>query len=114
MLDADDATILARHGRWYVADRDPRWVRRNALIALANTSSPDDERAAAVIGRYLLTADGMLRAHALWAARRLGRADLAALVACDQDPDVADERDAPSPPVVDAAHAPTRRTSCRR
>ena len=26
-----------RWGRWYLADRDPRWVRRNALVVLGNT-----------------------------------------------------------------------------
>ena len=113
LLDADDATILARHGRWYLADRDPRWLRRNALVALANTASPDDERVAAVIGRYLLAPDGMLRAHALWAARRLGRADLAALVAADQHPDVVDERNADSPPVVATAKASVQRAANR-
>ena len=30
----------------------------------------------------------MLRAHAAWAAARLGRHDLLALVAADHDPDV--------------------------
>ena len=113
LLDADDATILARHGRWYLADRDPRWLRRNALIALANTASPDDERVAAVIGRYLLAPDGMLRAHALWASRRLGRADLAALVAADQHPDVVGERSADGPPVVAKAKASVQRPNNR-
>ncbi len=36
LLDADDETLLHRHGRWYIAGRDPRWLRRNALVVLGN------------------------------------------------------------------------------
>ena len=42
LLGADDETLLARHGRWYVAGRDPRWLRRNALIAVGNVADPAD------------------------------------------------------------------------
>ncbi len=38
LLDADDRTLLDRHGRWYIAGRDPRWLRRNALVVLGNTA----------------------------------------------------------------------------
>ena len=31
LLAADDDELLARYGRWYLAGRDPRWLRRNAL-----------------------------------------------------------------------------------
>src|SRR5262249_52707403 len=31
MLTTDDATLLARYGRWYIAERSPRYLRRNAL-----------------------------------------------------------------------------------
>ena len=40
MLD-DDATILARHGRFYLPGRDVNVLRRNALIALGNTVRVD-------------------------------------------------------------------------
>ena len=36
LLDASDAELLAAHGRWYIAGRDPRYLRRNALVALGN------------------------------------------------------------------------------
>ena len=36
LLDADDDELLARRGRWYLAERDPRWLRRNALVVLGN------------------------------------------------------------------------------
>jgi epoxyqueuosine reductase len=67
ILEADDASLLARHGRWYIAERDPRWLRRNALIALGNIG---DERGLAVLRRYRDGADGVLAEHAVWALRR--------------------------------------------
>jgi epoxyqueuosine reductase len=88
LLAADDATLLARHGRWYLANRDPRWLRRNALVALGNVGDGGDERVALALRTYLVHADPVLRAHAAWAAGRLGRADLVALVAGDPDPQV--------------------------
>ena len=88
LLAADDATLLARHGRWYIADRDPRWLRRNALVALGNVGHGRDEPVAATLRTYLGHPDPVLRAHAAWAAGRLGRPDLASLVADDPDPEV--------------------------
>jgi epoxyqueuosine reductase len=67
MLEADDATLLARYGRWYIADRDPRWLRRNALIALGNVG---DGRADAVLARYRDGDDALLAEHAAWARQR--------------------------------------------
>ena len=52
LLDADDRTLLDRHGRWYIAGRDPRWLRRNALVVLGNTAAGDDQRVAATLARY--------------------------------------------------------------
>ncbi len=89
MLDAGDAEILRRWGRWYVADRDPRWVRRNALVALGNTGSADDPDVRRCVQTYLDHEDAMLRVHAVWAARRLGLDALLPLG--DTDPMVAEE-----------------------
>ena len=92
MLEDDDARLLARHGRWYIAGRDPRWLRRNALLVLANTAdaldAPTTERVRRALARYLGGADHMLAAHAVWAARRLGHADLVALVAEPHEPEM--------------------------
>ncbi len=74
LLDADDQDVLARWGRWYLADRDPRWLRRNALVVLGNVADPADPRVPAVLARYLAGDDPVLREHAQWAARRLGLA----------------------------------------
>jgi epoxyqueuosine reductase len=71
LLSSDDETLLARHGRWYIADRDPRYLRRNALIVLGNSAPPGDQAAIDTIDRYLVDPDPMLRSHAEWAARRL-------------------------------------------
>jgi epoxyqueuosine reductase len=97
VLDADDATLLVRYGRWYIADRQPRWLRRNALIALGNVGDPGDPVVEATLARYLADTDPVLRAHAVWAARRLGRNDLLDRVMADDAPDVLDELAAPAP-----------------
>jgi epoxyqueuosine reductase len=67
MLEADDASLLARHGRWYIAGRDPRWLRRNAIMALGNVG---DDRADAVLARYRDGDDTVLAEHATWALGR--------------------------------------------
>jgi epoxyqueuosine reductase len=89
LLDAGDAEIIHRWGRWYIADRDPRWVRRNALVALGNVARADDAAVRRCLVRYLAIDDAMLRAHAVWAARRLGLDSLLPLH--DADPQVAEE-----------------------
>ena len=71
VLDADDEELLAAHGRWYIADRDPRFLRRNALVALGNTAEPGDARALAVLDRYADGDDDLLARHARWARERL-------------------------------------------
>lgn len=71
LLDTDDATLLARHGRWYLADRDPRWWRRNALIVLGNSAAGDDPRVASTLARYAAGDDELLGEHARWAQAEL-------------------------------------------
>lgn len=77
MLDADDATLLERYGLWYIAERDPDHLRRNALIALANTADPGDGAVRRTVLRHRGGDRPMVVAHALWAAARLGYTDLA-------------------------------------
>lgn len=98
LLAASDATLLERHGRWYIAGRDPRWLRRNALVALGNTADPADERVLAVLVAHLDHPDPILRAHAVWALRRLDRDDLAVVRVDDCDPDVRAEVAGSPPP----------------
>lgn len=69
MLGAADRTLMSRHGHWYVPRRQPRHLRRNALVALGNSGGAG---AAAVAAGYLGHPDWLLRVHAAWAAGRLG------------------------------------------
>ncbi|HEY5874769.1 MAG TPA: tRNA epoxyqueuosine(34) reductase QueG [Ilumatobacteraceae bacterium] len=84
LLESDDDTLLARHARFYIAGRDPRWLRRNALIVLGNIGDGGDRRTGALLEHHLGHPDPILRAHAVWAAARLARIDL--LPAADPDP----------------------------
>lgn len=88
LLDATDDEVMATAGRWYVPRRDPRFLRRNALVVLGNVGDRADPRVAAVVERYVRSDDDLLAAHAVWAARRLGLDQLVAL--------------APAGPAVDA------------
>jgi epoxyqueuosine reductase len=97
LLAAGDEELLDRHGRWYVPRRQARYLRRNALVVLGNTADPADERVTAALRAALGHTDGLVRAHAVWAARRLGLDDLVAGggVADDPDPLVRAELAAP-------------------
>jgi epoxyqueuosine reductase len=91
LLLADDDTLLARHGRWYLADRQPRWLRRNALIALGNVGDPADPAVVDALVRHLVHDDEVLRAHAAWAAVQIGRPDLLSVLDHDDSLVVCDE-----------------------
>lgn len=71
LLEADDDTVLERWGRWYVADRQVRWIRRNALVVVGNTADRSNERARAVLAHYRANQDPILREHADWALRQI-------------------------------------------
>jgi epoxyqueuosine reductase len=71
MLAADDDELIRRHGRWYLADRNPVWWRRNALLVLGNTGDPADPRVDQTLQRYCRDDDPILREHAEWAVGRL-------------------------------------------
>jgi epoxyqueuosine reductase len=70
LLEADDDELLARHGRWYIPERDPRYLRRNALVALGNAG----DRSRTVLATLARYRDGdvdLLAEHADWAAAAL-------------------------------------------
>lgn len=107
LLAADDDTLLRRHGRWYVPDRDPAYLRRNALVVLGNVgdgAAPEVRRALAAALAHPVA---MVRAHAVWASRRLGCDDLLSAVADDPNPEVRAELVAPVAPLP----TPTPRAS---
>ena len=65
-LELPDEELLRRHAHLYVPDRDPRYLRRNALVALGN--APAGQRD--IARRYADHADPLLRDAA---RRALGR-----------------------------------------
>ncbi|HET7044620.1 MAG TPA: tRNA epoxyqueuosine(34) reductase QueG [Gaiellaceae bacterium] len=67
-LEADGSELLERYDRLYVPRRNPRYLRRNALVALGCSGGPEH---AAAIERYLDDDDELLREHAAWALARL-------------------------------------------
>jgi epoxyqueuosine reductase len=86
LLTGTDDDLLREWGRWYLADRDPRWIRRNALVVLGNIADVADPTVRAALAHYVAHDDPMLRAHAVWAARTLGLVGV--LPVDDPDPDV--------------------------
>jgi epoxyqueuosine reductase len=67
-LEAEDADLRIRYERLFVPRNDPRYLRRNALIALGNNGTPEHRELAE---RYATSDDPMLRDHATWAVDRL-------------------------------------------
>lgn len=70
-LEATDESILNRHGQWYIHKRDPRWLRRNALVVIGNTADPADAAVRARLEPYRTSPDEMIAEHANWASHRL-------------------------------------------
>ena len=90
LLAADDDGLLDHFGRWYIPGREPRYLRRNALVVLGNTAPPADPEVRAAVTRALGSDDGLVAAHAVWAARRLGADDLVATALADHSLDGSD------------------------
>ncbi|HZB36149.1 MAG TPA: tRNA epoxyqueuosine(34) reductase QueG [Gaiellaceae bacterium] len=67
-LEAEDADLRLRYERLFVPRNDPRYLRRNALVALGNNGRPEDRHLAE---RYAESDDSMLQQHAEWALTRL-------------------------------------------
>lgn len=88
LLETDDAVLLERYGRWYIPRREPRYLRRNALVVLGNVGDPDDARVVDALARFVSHDDPLLRAHAVWACARLGLRHLVDGAADDAHPAV--------------------------
>jgi epoxyqueuosine reductase len=73
LLNGSDDEVVRRVDRWYVAERNPRWVRRNALVVLGNVATPQDRAAVDVVRRYAAGADDLLAEHAQWALAEIDR-----------------------------------------
>jgi len=76
LLSASDEDLLATVGRWYIPAREPRYVRRNALVVLGNSQQPLNADLQQLLERFLDDPDDLLAAHAAWAALQLGLAGL--------------------------------------
>ena len=67
-LEADSEELIDRYERLYVPRKDPRHLRRNALVALGNVGGREHAHLAE---RYASDDDPLLREHAEWALSRL-------------------------------------------
>jgi epoxyqueuosine reductase len=86
VLSASDIELMEALGRWYIPGRQPRYLRRNALIVLGNTGDPTEPSTIEALARALRHPDPLVRAHGVWAADRLGRSDLLETLGPDRDP----------------------------
>ena len=68
-LREDDSGLTERYDRLYVPRNEARFLRRNALIALANTGRPED---LALAKPFLTSDDELLREQAEWTVERIG------------------------------------------
>ena len=67
-LEAEDTELRVRYERLFVPRNDPRYLRRNALVALGNGGNLEHRQH---IEPYAVSEDELLRAHAEWALARL-------------------------------------------
>jgi epoxyqueuosine reductase len=67
-LSADGEELVRRYDRLFVPRNDPRYLRRNALVALGNVGGAEQR---AAVEAYRDDPDPMLREHAEWALARM-------------------------------------------
>ena len=67
-LEAEDDELARRYDRLYFPRNDPRYLRRNALVAAGNSG---DASLADAVERYAESDDPLLREHARWALDRV-------------------------------------------
>jgi epoxyqueuosine reductase len=67
-LERDGRELVDELDRLYVPRNDPRWLRRNALVALGNTGTSEH---LPVVARWAAGEDEVLRETATWAERRI-------------------------------------------
>lgn len=68
-LAASDRTILDRYQHMFIPERRPRYLRRNALVALGNSGTHDH---LGILSGYVGHPDWLLRLHAAWAVGHIG------------------------------------------
>jgi epoxyqueuosine reductase len=70
-LELSDDELRAKYERLYFPRKDPRYLRRNALVALGNSGRPELRPVAEA---YAAGDDPLLREHAEWALMQLDEA----------------------------------------
>ncbi len=92
LLEAEDEDLEARFGHFYLARSSVAMLRRNALVVAGNSNDPS---VLPLVVGYLRHPDPVLRAHAVWALRRLSPPWAGALIrdlaAGEADPRVVSE-----------------------
>jgi len=76
LLTCSDDELMERFGAWYIPRREPRYLRRNALVVLGNVADASSSEVRSLVERYVSSDDEIEREHAVWAAGRLGYEDL--------------------------------------
>ena len=76
LLRMTDDDLMDTFGHWYIPRRRPEYLRRNALVVLGNVGDPAEPGNTEVLRQALASPSAVVASHAVWAARRLGRADL--------------------------------------
>jgi epoxyqueuosine reductase QueG len=64
-LERDGDELRRTYNRLYVPKNDPRYLSRNALVALGNTGDTSDLD---TLAPFLAADDDVVREHAEWAA----------------------------------------------
>lgn len=69
LLGMSDREMLRRFDHFYIPRRNPRYLRRNALVVAGNTAGGE---LLGVVAGFLGHRDWLLRLHAAWALGRIG------------------------------------------
>ena len=68
-LEQDGRELVEGYDRLFVPRNDPRWLRRNALVALGNVGGAEHRP---LLERVEREGDDVEREHAAWALERIG------------------------------------------
>lgn len=75
VVTSSDDELIGRFGHFYIPRRQPRYLRRNALVALGNCADRSDPRVLSALRHAIESGDEMLASHARWAAEKLDLAE---------------------------------------
>ncbi len=81
ILAMTDRELLDRFGRWYLSDRNPDLLRRNAAVALGNVGDAMSPLVKLALNHVVAVGSPLLARHASWALHRLNERSRHAAVA---------------------------------